>query len=296
MRQERVRCGFLAILSVVGLMAFTARGDEQVVELKDLPVVVRQAADKAVSDAKWTEASSEENDDEKTTYRLKGVNAKGCKVQVRLSAEGKVEAVEILLGLDELKELPVAVRKAADKASPGAKWAEATIQVEEDESTYRLKGTDTKGLQVEMTLNAGVRVEAVETVLSVNDLPKPLADVLKPLTEVKWREATATASDGETRYHAHGTDSKDHELRVSLSIDGRLTVRTVLHLDEVPAIVSDALKAKRPLFLAASVESVARQGVVTYVFEGDEQDDEEMKISVSSDGKMVAVAKDEDED
>lgn len=287
------RCGSLAILNAVGLVAFAARGDERPVALKDLPAAVRQAAGKAVDGAKWTGAVGEAEDG-KTVYRLKGADAKGRKVEVKLSEDGKVQAVEAVLGRDDWKELPVEVRKAAESAVPGAKWGEAVVRAEEESTSYRLKGTDAKGLGVEVTLVVEVRVEVVETALDLKDLPGPLAEVLRPLAGAKWSKATAKAGEG-TTYEAVGTDAKGHELTVTIEDDGRSTVRTELELDEVPPVVSVALKAGLPAFRPGSVAMVAEQGAVVYLFEG-RKEDEEIRVSVSPDGKTVAVVEDDDDD
>ena len=152
------RYGSWAVLNVVDLVALAARGDEKPVEVKDLPVVVRQAAEKAVVGAKWTEAVSETEDDG-TTYRVKGTDTKGGKVEVTLSADGRVKAVATASRLDDLKELPVEVRKAAEQSAPsGVKWAELVVRAEGDEITYRLKGTDAKGRKVEAAFAVEVHV------------------------------------------------------------------------------------------------------------------------------------------
>jgi hypothetical protein len=289
------RHGSLAILNVVGFMALTARGDERPIELKDLPVMVRQAAEKAVAGAKWTEAVSEAEDDG-TTYRLKGTDAKNGKVEVTLSAEGKVKVVETVSSLHDLKELPIEVRKAAESAAPDAKWTEVVVRTEEDETSYRLRGTDAKGLGVEVTLVAEVHIKLVETTLDFKDLPGTLADAIRPLAGAKWTRAVAKAGDEETSYEATGTDSKGHELTVSVTEGGRSTVRTALKLDEVPSVVSDALKRKQPMFRPESVALVNDQGSMAYLFEGKDSKDEGIKVSVSPDGKTITVIHEDEDD
>ena len=275
-------------------MALTARGDEQPIELKDLPAAVRQAAEKAAAGVKWTEAIRETEED-KTTYRMKGADAKGGKVEVTLSAEGQVKAVETASSLNDLKELPVEIRKAAEQSAPGAKWAEVVVRTEDEEITYRLKGADTKGRSVEVTLAIEVHVKLVETALDLNDLPKPLADAMQSLSGAKWSKAAEKTDDGETTLEAIGTDAKGHELTVSVTSDGRAKVRTALELNEVPSVVSDALKAKLPMFRPSSVASVAEQGKLIYVFNGEEKEDKEIEVSVSADGKTITIGGDDDD-
>jgi hypothetical protein len=288
-------CGSLAVLNVIGLLALTARGDEQPVELKDLPAAIRPAAEKAVAGAKWSGAIKATEDDG-TTYRLKGGDAKGGKVEVTLSAEGTVKAVETATSLDDLKDLPVEIRKAAEQSAPGAKWAELVVRMEGEEITYRLRGTDAKGRTLEARFAVEVNVQLVETALDLNDLPKPLADVLRSLPGAKWNKAAEKTDEGETTLEAIGTDSKGHEVTVSVTSDGRSKVRTELELDEVPSVVSGALKAKRPMFRPSSVASVSDQGNLVYVFNGKENEDEEIEVSVSSDGKTITIGDDDDDD
>jgi hypothetical protein len=276
-------------------MALTARGDEQPIELKDLPAAVRQAADKAVAGAKWTEAIRATEDDG-TTYRVKGTDPKGAKVEVTLFAEGQVKAVETASRLGDLKDLPVEVRKAAEQSAPGARWTELVVRAADEEITYRLKGADAKGRQVEATFAVEVRVQLVETALDLKDLPKPLADVLQSLPGAKWNKAAEKTDEGETTLEAIGTDAKGHEVTVSVTSDGRSKVRTALELPEVPSVVSDALKAKLPMFRPNSVASVADQGNLIYVFNGQEKEDKEIEVSVSSDGKTITIGDDDDDD
>jgi hypothetical protein len=290
------RCGSWAVLGVIGLMAATARGDDRPIEWKDLPAAVRQAAEKAAAGVKWTEAV-EQSEDDATTYRLKGTDAKGGKVEVTLSADGKVGAVEIASRLDDLRDLPVEIRKAAEQsAPPGVRWAELVVRADDEEIHYRLKGTDAKGRGVEATFAVEVHVQLVETTLDLKDLPKPLADAIKPLAGAKWTRAAEKAGEDETTLEAIGTDAKGHELTVTVTGDGRATVRTELELSEVPSVVSEAIKAKLPMFRPHSVASVADQGAVTYVFHGEEKEDKEVEVSISSDGKTITIGGDDDDD
>ena len=196
----------------------------------------------------------------------------------------------------ELKDLPAAVRQAADKTVPEAKWTEATKDTEDGDTTYELSGADSKGREMNVTLKADGQVEVVETVLSVTDLPKLVVDVLKTLPQVKWTDATEKVEDGQTVYEVSGTDLKDRESNATVTIDGQWTIRTELDLPEIPGVVSDALKAKIPAFRPESVMSVTENGrLVAYAFLGTGPDDEEMEVSVSADGKTVKV-EDEDDD
>ncbi len=285
------RYGWLAILNVAGMLTPAVRGDEQAVAWKDLPAAVRQSAEKAVAGAKWSEAARADEEGE-AAFRLKGTDAKGGRVEATLTPEGQVTAVETVSPLSDPQTLPVEVRKAAESAVPGAKWVEAAVRTEESATTYRLKGADAKGLAVEATLRSEVHVELVETALDLKDLPGPLADALKPMPGAKWSKAVLKAGEDETTYEAVGTDVKGRELSVTVTDGGRSEVRTELEVFDVPSAVIDALKAKRPMFRPDSVALVDDQGSVAYVFDGKEGDGVEVTLSVSPDGKAVAVVDD----
>jgi hypothetical protein len=197
----------------------------------------------------------------------------------------------------ELKDVPAAVRQAADDRVPQAKWTEATKHTDDDETAYELNGADVKGREVHITLTAIGQVEAVETVLSVTDLPPNIVEVLRTLPQVKWTDATEKIEDGMTTYEVSGSDLKDRESTAFFASDSQAIIQTDLERSEVPAVVSDALKAKQPTYKWQRVRSVTEKGqVVSYLFVGSEgTDGEEMEVKVSADGKTVTVG-DEDDD
>lgn len=289
------RCGLGILLVTVGLPWLDARGDERPIDWNDVPAAVRQAAAGAAPGAKWTEVVSEDEDeDDGTTYRLKGTDAKGHRVETTISDEGRVEVVETTLGPEDAKAFSEEIRKAADDAVPSAKWAEVVVIREDEETTYRWKGTDAKGRLVQATIAVEVSLASVETALDLKDLPKVLADLMALKAGAEWQKATVRSEETETVYEAVGTDSDGHELTANVADDGRATIRTELKLDEVPAAVSAALKARHPGFRPDSVASVAERGAVVYLFDG-EDGDEEMRVSVSADGKTLVVEADDED-
>jgi hypothetical protein len=219
------------------------------------------------------------------------VAAIGVAGLVNFSARADQEPVE-------LKDLPAVVRQAADKTVPEAKWTEATTETEDGKTTYELNGADAKGREVNVTLTADGQVEIVETILSVTDLPKFVVDVLKTLSQVKWTDANEKVENGVTTKEVSGTDLKDRESNAVVTAGGQSTIHTELELTEVPAVVTDALKAKLPKFQPDSVSSVTENGrLIAYAFEGDEKDGAEMmEVTVSADGKIVKVDDDDDDD
>jgi hypothetical protein len=214
---------------------------------------------------------------------------------------GLVGLVPVTATADEdqvdLKDVPAAVRAAADKTVPQAKWMEATKETDEDETTYHLNGADAKGREVNITLTALGAVEVFETVLSVTDLPANVVEVLRTLPQVKWTDAIEKVEDGKTTYEVSGSDLKDRESNVVFASDSQVTINTDQELSEVPGVVSDALRAKLPTFQPERAQSVTENGkLVAYLFVRSEgTDGEEFEVKVSADGKTVTVD-DEDDD
>jgi hypothetical protein len=192
-----------------------------------------------------------------------------------------------------LKDVPDFVLEAAKRAAPEARWVKATKEVD-DETTYVVKGAGAKGLKVSVGVSADGEVDWVESALCLADLPKAVADVVKGLPDLLWDSGNQTVSEGETTYELYGSDLEDRDVTLSIDADGRASLRTELELDDVPAVVSNALKTSLPNFTPDSVVSVSEGGkVITYEFEGDGLDNDETKVSVSADGKTVKVG-DED--
>ena len=219
---------------------------------------------------------------------------------VLVAAMGVVGLINLTARADEerveLKDVPAVVRECADKAKPGAKWTEATKESDEGDITYTLNGADSKGREVNVTLSEDGQVEVVETVLSVTDLPTAVVDILKSLPQVKWTDASEIVEDGVTHYEVSGSDLRDRESDATVTPDGsESTLRTERELNEVPAVVSDALRARFPEFRPELVMSVTENGkLVGYAFLKGERDDEEMEVFVSVDGKMVKEADDDE--
>jgi hypothetical protein len=195
----------------------------------------------------------------------------------------------------DLKDVPAAVRAAADKTVPQATWMEATKETDDDETTYHLNGADAKGREVNITLTALGQVEVFETVLSVTDLPANVVEVLRTLPQVKWTDATEKVEDGKTTYEVSGSDLRDRESNVFFTSDDQVTIYTDQERSEVPGVVSDALKAKLPTFQPERVQSVTENGkLVAYLFVRSEgTDGDEMEVKVSADGKTVTVSDEE---
>ncbi len=290
--------GALSMICVLGLMGLGGArdDDDQRLEVAEVPAAVRQAADKALPGAKWTEAVKETEDDG-AVYRLEGTNPRGHEAQVEISAEGKVQSLEISLGHEALAELPAGVRSQAEKAVPGATWSEAVIRTEEDEeeTTYTLKGTDAKGAAVEVAVELKLHVASVETALDLKNLPHPLAELVKSVSGVTWNKAVRKVGE-ETTFEAAGSDAQEHDVTALIDENGDGSIRTELEIEDVPAAISNALKERLPTFQPGSAASVCRQVVTSYELEGEDKEGKGVTVSVSADGKSIDVEANDDDD
>lgn len=284
----------LVVALFFGCSGFAARAQDRIVDLKDVPENVRQAAEKAVA-AKWTAAVSRAEADH-TTYRVKGADFNGCKVEATLSADGKVERLETSFTAAQIPLLPAEVLAAARSGSPGAKWTEAVQTTDDGGLRYLLSGQSAKGLAIELTLTVEIKVTQIETVLKLDDLPSALARVTSRVPGAKWRRAVERSDEETSSFEANGTDAKGREVSVTVSDAGESVVRTELNPFEIPTSVIDSLKAKLPTFTPKSVALVDQEGSASYEFAGVGQAGDEMTVKSSLDGKTISVVEEEEDD
>jgi uncharacterized membrane protein YkoI len=123
------------------------------------------------------------------------------------------------------------------------------------------------------------------------------AAATKAAPGVTWEKASKETEDGKTSYEVEGKNAAGKAVSVSATEAGKVEeVETEITLADVPAVVTQALKARRPNFDAEEVVSVARDcKIVAYEFEGDEGK-KEYEVSVSADGKDVKATEEKEED
>jgi uncharacterized protein YpmB len=112
---------------------------------------------------------------------------------------------------------------------------------------------------------------------------------------VKFTAASKETEKGKTTYELEGRNAQDREVTVEVTAAGKvLEVETEIELNEVPKVVSNALKAKMPGFQAIEASTIHKDGkLVWYGFEGKNAKGEELDVLVSPDGKTV---KEDDDD
>lgn len=145
-----------------------------------------------------------------------GIAAVATAPAVRAAAGDKEEDVP-------LDKVPAAVRKAADKAVPKAKWIGATKVTSDGEVAFELDGMDSKGKEVTVSLAEDGTLNEIEREISMKDVPKVVSEALKQkVAGFKVSVAHSTTIDGKiVAYSFEGKRPKDkEEVDVTVSADG----------------------------------------------------------------------------
>ena len=285
----------IASLSLVltTLVVGTSHAEERPIAIKDLPAHILKSANEALEDAQWSEASAEVEEDD-TTYHVRGVDGRGHKAETLLADDGELLSVRVDFEARDLRDIPIAIRRAASKMVQGATWQSVTSLMDDENSSYLFTGVDGSGKKVEATVTLEMRT-VVETELDPKELPAPVAEAVAKQPDVTWDRIVSQREGDETRYEAEGKDAKGHEVSLAIDVDGEPTTRVTQGLDELPQAVLDAVRTKVPTFEAESAYLVIRRSVREYLLEGQNGDETAMKVYVSPDGKTVAVEEEEDE-
>jgi uncharacterized membrane protein YkoI len=123
--------------------------------------------------------------------------------------------------------VPALVRRAADKAAPGAKLAKAAVEVKDDgRMLYKLVGIDAKDREIEVEVTDQGHVLAVETRISMRQVPKPVIEALRLKTRgLKLDKAESVTRGGHILgYEFEGQNDDGNDVEVNVSRDGT-TVR-----------------------------------------------------------------------
>ncbi len=147
---------FGVTLSVVG----AALAHEEKVDLAKVPAPAVAAAKKAAPEVKWSGATKETKDG-KTTYELSGKDAAGAGIEVEVTADGKVEAVETEIPMSKVPKVVLDALKAKGKGFK-ANMAEE-VRKGGKLTAYEFDGKDKDGKDAEVTVSAdGKTVEFEE--------------------------------------------------------------------------------------------------------------------------------------
>jgi hypothetical protein len=114
----------------------------------------------------------------------------------------------------------------------------------------------------------------------------------KAAPHVKWKTAYKSEEDGEVVYELEGVDAKKREVAVVLNGEGKVEeIETEIPVDEVPATVMAALRAKLPTLEVTAVTEIQEgKKIVAYDFEGTRpKSNKPIGVYVSADGKTVEI-------
>jgi hypothetical protein len=123
-----------------------------------------------------------------------------------------------------LSKVPAKIKKAADKAVPGAEWSTATKSTEDGETTYELEGGDEDDRYVYVSVSEDGTVGEVQTEITQKDLPAAVKKALNkaaPKSKFKVSTVYEVKEDGEvSRYDIEGKLGKK-ETSFSFKPDGK---------------------------------------------------------------------------
>jgi hypothetical protein len=114
----------------------------------------------------------------------------------------------------------------------------------------------------------------------------------KAAPHVKWKTAFKSEQNGEVMFELEGIDQKKRDVTVILNGEGKVEeIETEIPVEEVPATVMAALKAKVPtLEVAAVTEILEGKKIVAYDFAGTRpSSNKSIGVYVSADGKTVEI-------
>jgi len=89
--KQRLAYMVLFMVVIIGMAHGIARGED--IALANLPDIIRNAADKAVPNAKWNKVVKD-TDGKDSWYEVSGMDAKGRKICVTVEPNGDIEEIE----------------------------------------------------------------------------------------------------------------------------------------------------------------------------------------------------------
>jgi len=205
-----------------------AASDE--VPFDKVPTAIKKAADAVAPKTKWLNAF-QETEEGQVTYELDGKDAQDRDVNVVLTAQGKVTAVELQI---PLKEVPQPVRTVVMAKLPKFKPATAfnirrgtdLARSEPNERVFAVDGTIENDFEVSIQVTPDGKIASLERQIDVAEIPTVvLASVTKQLSLFEASVAYEF-SEGETvtRYLLEGvrkTTAGEVEVSINASADGK---------------------------------------------------------------------------
>jgi len=132
-------------------------------------------------------------------------------------------------------------------------------------------------------------------VLDVSKVPPKIREAANHVVKgAKWTVAHRTSS----HFELEGKDSRDHDVSVEITIDGKVTgVDRKIDVKDVPSNVMKAVTAKFPKFEATRVHEVytgtdireLEKADLTYELDGTGAKGHEVTVTLTAEGKVVDI-------
>jgi biopolymer transport protein ExbD len=187
-----------AVLGTAGPAA-AAPGE---VALAKVPAAIKEAAERVVKGAKWSQAIKSREEDQEV-YELVGEDARGKTLTIEVSSDGKVMAVERQI---DVKDLPKPVSDAVSAKFPAFKaenvlemyLADDIRDLSKAELAYQLNGTAAKGKDLTVEVTADGKITEVKREIDLEEVPKPVMVALKSKAPLFRVEIVHKVTRGDT--------------------------------------------------------------------------------------------------
>jgi uncharacterized membrane protein YkoI len=136
-----------------------------------------------------------------------------------------------------------------------------------------------------------------ETPILMNRVPAVVMEAAKAAAPgVRLTKATKTIEEGRTYFDLYGQDGKGREVDVELTARGTvLGVAVEITMSQVPKVVIAALRAKARGMSFTDAEMITKNGrIISYRFEGETSDGDDVEATVSADGRTVEIDVDDE--
>ena len=300
MKQSRwpVWAGVVALVVMGGVVSAADKdNDSKDVALNDIPAEVRATAEAQVPGGKLTEAELETEDGQKV-YSIEAVTADGEKIEIEVSADGKLIAVEKDVALNDI---PAEVRTTAEAQVPGGKLTEAELETEDGQTIYSIDAVTSDGKKLEIEMSADGKLIKVEKddddndskEVALNDLPAEVrATAEAQVPGGKLTEAELENEDGKKAYSIEAVTADGAKLEIEVSANGKLiAVEKEVALADLPAEVRATAEAQAPGGKLTEAELETKDGKMIYSIDAVTSDGKKLEIEVSADGKLIKVEK-----
>lgn len=153
------------------------------VAVDKLPAAVRSAADKAIANVHWSEASKE-TEDGKTTYEIDGDDADDHDVTVRVMADGKVVSIEQEISTPQFPEKAISVLKARFpnfhvSAAYSIRRGDDLMRGEPTELHFGLDGTDGDTHEVSAEVTGDGMLLSLEREIARSEVPELIMTAIR---------------------------------------------------------------------------------------------------------------------